>query len=311
LGITSDDFFRLESQPERVAVIGGGYIGVELAGVLRALGSEVTVVGLESRVLEVFDEIISDTLMQAMRSQGIELHLPFQVAALEETASGLALRSAQGDILDGYDAIIWAVGRGANTRALNLDAAGVAYERNGVIPTDAYQNTNVSGIYALGDITGRTPLTPVAVAAGRKLAERLFGGNPDARLDYTDIPTVVFAHPPVGSVGLTESQAIDEYGEALTIYETRFTPMRYALSAQGQPTAMKLVCAGEEERIVGIHLIGEGVDEMLQGFAVALKMGATKADFDRTVAIHPSSAEELVTLKQWRRPSAEAAREAA
>ncbi|MCB1905245.1 MAG: glutathione-disulfide reductase, partial [Gammaproteobacteria bacterium] len=160
-----------------------------------------------------------------------------------------------------------------------------------------FQNTNVQGIYALGDITGRTALTPVAVAAGRQLADRLFGGREEARLDYADIPTVVFSHPPAGAIGLAESDAKGRFAR-VSIYETRFTPMRYALNGSGAVTAMKLVCAGDEERVVGIHLVGDGVDEMLQGFAVAVKMGATKADFDRTVAIHPTSAEELVTLKK-------------
>ncbi|NCA71130.1 MAG: glutathione-disulfide reductase, partial [Sphingobacteriia bacterium] len=197
----------------------------------------------------------------------------------------------------GFDTILWAVGRAPNTRELNLEAAGVKAQPNGIIPTDAFQNTNVPGIYALGDVTGRDPLTPVAIAAGRRLGERLFGGKPDLKLDYENIPTVVFTHPPIGKVGLTEPEARDRFGDTLTVYETAFTPMRYALNDHGPKTAMKLICAGPEERVVGIHMIGDGVDEMLQGFAVALKMGATKADLDNTVAIHPCSAEELVTLK--------------
>ncbi|MEJ2655438.1 MAG: glutathione-disulfide reductase [Acidihalobacter sp.] len=299
-GITSDDFFRLRQQPRHVAVIGGGYIGVELAGMLRALGSEVAVIGMEPRLLEAFDPMLGDTLAQAMQAQGISLHLPFRVAALEKHGNGIGVRSAQGELLQGFDAVIWAVGRAANTRDLGLEAAGVETRSNGIIVTDEYQSTSVPGIYAIGDITGRSPLTPVAVAAGRRLAERLFGERPGARLDYDDVPTVVFAHPPIGSVGLSETRAAELYGENVTVYETAFTPMRYALSEAGLPTAMKLVCAGPEERVLGIHIIGEGADEMLQGFAVALKMGATKADLDRTVAIHPSSAEELVTLKHGR-----------
>jgi glutathione reductase (NADPH) len=202
-----------------------------------------------------------------------------------------------GNALTGFDTVLWAIGRRPNTDDLNLEAAGIEVERNGVIPTDAYQNTNVAGIYALGDITGRYPLTPVAIAAGRRLAERLFNDQPERRLVYEDIPTVVFAHPPVGAVGLTEAQA-RETGEKVTIYQTTFTPMKYALNDKGPRTAMKLVCTGDEERVVGVHMVGDGVDEMLQGFAVAVKMGATKADFDNTVAIHPVSAEELVTLKE-------------
>lgn len=296
LGISSDGFFDLAALPKKVAIIGGGYIGVELAGVLRALGSEVTMVALEDRVLELFDPLISDVLMTEMRKQQIDLHMGFQVAGLTQGVDGIALGAANGDQLTGYDCVIWAVGRAPNTRELDLAAAGVDVLANGIVPTDDFQNTNVPGVYAIGDITGRTPLTPVAITAGRRLADRLFNAMPQAKVDYDNIPSVVFAHPPVGTVGLTEQQARDRHTR-ITVYQTHFTPMRHALSAHGITTAMKLVCAGEAQRIVGIHLIGDNVDEMLQGFAVAVKMGATKADFDSTMAIHPISAEELVTLK--------------
>jgi len=302
LGITSDGFFALETQPKRIAIIGGGYIGVELAGLLRALGSEVTIVALEDRLLWMFDPMISETLAENMGAQGVRMRLEYEVAALAKDSGGLSLVARDGERLGGFDTLLWAVGRAPNTRELNLKAAGVEVQPDGIIATDAYQNTNVSGIYALGDITGREPLTPVAIAAGRRLAERLFGGKPDLRLDYENIPTVVFAHPPVGKVGLTEPEARERFGDTLTVYETRFTPMRYALNEHGPKTAMKLICTGSEERVVGIHMIGDGVDEMLQGFAVAVKMGATKADLDDTVAIHPTSAEELVTLKEPREP---------
>jgi glutathione reductase (NADPH) len=296
LGITSDGFFELAEQPRRVAVIGGGYIGVELAGVLSALGSEVTLVALEERVLEVFDPMVSEVLADEMRKQGIVLDLGFQVAGLAQTDRGIALDSAEGIRRDGFDCVIWAVGRRPNTADLDLGAAGVETRANGIVPTDALQNTNVPGIYAIGDITGRTPLTPVAIAAGRRLADRLFGGRPDARVDYDNIPSVVFAHPPVATVGLTEPQARERH-DRVRVYRTAFTPMRHALAAHGVTTAMKLVCAGADERVVGIHMVGDNVDEMLQGFAVAVKMGATKSDLDDTIAIHPVSAEELVTMK--------------
>ena len=303
LGITSDEFFNLTQQPRRVAVVGGGYIGVELAGVLRALGSEVALMALEDRPLSAFDPLIGETLIENLRHDGIDLHLGFEVAALERHEGGIAVGARDGSHLTGFDTVIWAVGRSPNTGGLGLDAAGVETRPNGMIPTDDYQTTKVPGLYAIGDVTGREPLTPVAIAAGRRLARRLFGGESRLRLDYADVPTVVFAHPPVGKVGLTEPEARARYGDTLTVYETRFTPMRYALSDTGPRTAMKLVCEGPQERVVGIHLIGDGVDEMLQGFAVALKMGATKSDLDATVAIHPSSAEELVTLKEAvRRP---------
>jgi len=297
LGITSDGFFALREQPRRVAIIGGGYIGVELAGVLRAFGSEVTVVALEERVLWLFDPIIGETLAETMREEGIALHLEFEVTALERHADGLALRPRTGDHLRGFDTILWAVGRAPNSAGLGLDAVGVEVAPNGLIRVDDYQNTTVPGVYAIGDVTGREPLTPVAVAAGRRLARRLFNGETDLKLDYEDVPSVVFSHPPAGRVGLTESEARARYGDTLTVYETRFTPMRYSLNEHGPRTAMKLICTGPDERVVGIHVIGDGADEMMQGFAVALKMGATKADLDNTVAIHPCSAEELVTLK--------------
>ncbi len=305
LGITSDGFFALDHCPARVAVIGGGYVGIELAGMLRTFGSEVTVVALEDRLLWQFDPLISQTLETNMREAGIDIHLEFEVSGLERDATGIDLIPSSGERLSGFDQVIWAVGRAPNTRDLDLEAAGVEVQPNGIIPTDLYQNTNVDGIYALGDITGRDPLTPVAIAAGRRLAARLFDEQPNLKLDYEDIPTVVFSHPPIGKVGLTEPEARERHGDVLNVYETSFTPMRYALNAHGPKTAMKLICAGPEERVVGIHLIGDGVDEMLQGFAVALKMGATKADLDATVAIHPCSAEELVTLKEpVRRPGA-------
>jgi glutathione reductase (NADPH) len=296
LGITSDGFFRLQDQPRRVAVVGAGYIGVELSGMLKALGSAVTLVALEERVLDTFDPMISSVLMSEMQKQGIELRMGFQVAGLAKTTKGIALDETSGARLDGFDCVIWAVGRAPNTADLDLAAAGVETRANGIVPTDAFQSTNVSGIYAIGDITGRKPLTPVAIAAGRRLADRLFGGKAGAKVDYNNIPSVVFAHPPVATVGLTEPEARQQHTEVV-VYQTDFIPMRHALSEHGVTTAMKLVCAGQEQKVVGIHLVGDHVDEMLQGFAVAVKTGATKADFDDTIAIHPVSAEELVTMK--------------
>ncbi len=296
LGITSDGFFQLAKRPDRVAIIGGGYIGVELAGVLRALGSEVTLVTLDDRILNLFDPMVSEILHKEMTREGIEIHTDFQVSRLAEGDQGLIVHGA-GQDLKGFDTVIWAVGRRPNTASLNLQAAGVSVLGNGVIPVDEYENTNQPGIYAIGDITGRVQLTPVAIAAGRRLAERLFNHQPEARMDYENIPSVVFSHPPVATIGLTEQQAREEHCP-VTVYQSDFTPMRYALSEQGVTTALKLICAGKEEKVVGIHIIGDSADEMMQGFAVAVKMGATKADFDRTVAIHPSSAEELVTMKQ-------------
>ena len=297
LGITSDGFFALSEQPQRVAIVGGGYIAVELGGVLNALGSSVTVIAMDDRLMERFDPMISTVLESEMQRQGIRVQTGFQVAALARHADGIAVASADDERLTGFDSVIWAVGRSPNTRKLNLEAAGIKAMTNGIIPVDDYQNTNVRGIYAIGDITGRVALTPVAIAAGRRLAERLFNKQSDSKVDYTNIPSVVFSHPPIGTVGMTEAEARECYDDEVTVYASEFTPMRHALSAHGSVTAMKLVCAGQQQRVVGIHIIGDNADEMLQGFAVAVKMGATKADFDSTIAIHPSSAEELVTMK--------------
>jgi len=192
---------------------------------------------------------------------------------------------------------MWAVCRSPNIDGLDLDAAGVEYDERGFIATDEYQNTNVKGVYAVGDVTGRAALTPVAIAAARRLADRLFGNQPERKLDYELIPSVVFSHPPMGTVGMTEQQARQAHGGTVKIYQSRFSPMSYSLSEHKVDTALKLVCIGADEKVVGCHIIGDGADEMLQGFAVAIKMGATKADFDNTVAIHPTSAEELVTLR--------------
>ncbi len=297
LGITSDGFFELTERPERVAVIGAGYIGVELAGMLRSLGSEVTLAAIEERALARFDPIVSETLTHQLEADGVHLQLPCKVEKLEQTDDGIALCSDEGCV-GHYDTVIWAVGRKPRTAELGLDAAGVETAADGTVPVDAYQDTGVAGVHAIGDITGQAALTPVAIAAGRRLAERLFTERTDRHLDYENIPTVVFSHPPAGAVGLTEPEARERFGDqAVTIYETRFSAMRYALAEHKPETAMKLVCAGDDEKVVGLHMIGDAVDEMLQGFAVAVKAGLTKADFDDTVAIHPTSSEELVTLK--------------
>lgn len=297
LGITSDGFFALDEQPKRVAILGGGYIGVEIAGLLHTLGSEVTLADIAPRILMPFDQMLSETLTRHMRDEGMALHLPFRVSGLRKTEDGILIDSADGGMIGPFDTVIWAAGRRPNTDDIGLDAAGVSVQPNGFVPTDEFQNTNVPGIYAIGDITGRIALTPVAIAAGRRLMMRLFAGQDQAKLDYTNIPSVVFSHPPIGTVGMTEAQAREKYGTAVTVYQTEFTPMKYALATHKAPTAMKLVCAGVNEKVVGVHIIGDGADEMLQGFAVAVKAGLTKADFDNTVAIHPTSSEELVTLK--------------
>ena len=298
LGITSDGFFALTEQPKRVAVVGAGYIAVELAGVLNALGSDVSLLLRGEHFLKTFDSMLRDTLMEEMTNDGVNVMPNINCTKIEKAADGsLTLDFKNGQQLTKIDQVIWAIGRTPNTAQLNLAVAGVGHDARGFIPTDEFQNTNVAGIYAVGDVTGRAQLTPVAIAAARRLSDRLFNNQTDRKLDYENIPTVMFSHPPIGTVGLTEEQAREQHGDAVKVYQTRFTAMGHAFTKHQPTTAMKLVCVGAQEKVVGVHVIGQGADEMLQGFAVAVKMGATKADFDNTVAIHPTSSEELVTLR--------------
>ncbi len=301
-GITSDGFFELESQPKKVLVVGSGYIAVELAGVLGALGSEVTLAFRKESILRSFDPMIAESLMEQMEKDNIrlmKLHTPEKM--IKEPDGTLTMRfeigSEECTSHGGFDCVIWAIGRTPQTEALNLQAIGIEASKRGYIDTDGFQNTTAEGVYAIGDVTGRAQLTPVAIAAGRRLARRLFNGEKDLRLEYDNIPSVVFSHPPIGVVGYSEPEAVGRFGEEqIKVYTSRFTPMLTALTAHRQPAAMKLVCQGDNEKVVGLHVIGAGADEMLQGFAVAIKMGATKADFDNTVAIHPTGAEEFVTM---------------
>ncbi|HET6628136.1 MAG TPA: glutathione-disulfide reductase [Woeseiaceae bacterium] len=296
-GFTSDDFFELEERPERIAIVGSGYVAVELAGVFQALGSATTVLVRNDGVLRSFDTMLGEELGLAMQASGITLETRMVPAALQPTPEGLWLDAADGRRFGPFDGVLWGVGRAPNSGELELAAAGVAADEEGFVPVDDYQATNVPHIFALGDVTGRVALTPVAIAAGRRLADRLYGGMADRHLDYRNVPTVIFTHPPVGTIGMTEADARQHYGDDVRIYESQFTPMYYALGKKKPQTRMKLVTAGPEEKVVGCHLIGDGADEMLQGFAVAIRMGATKQDFDDTVAIHPTSAEELVTMR--------------
>ena len=298
LGISSDGFFELEHCPKRVTMVGSGYIAVELAGMFKALGAEVTMLLRKHHLLRPFDSMLREELMEQMQDNGVNILTNTQVQSLERLPDdSLAVQCDQGNTVLHTDVLLWAIGREPNTAGLNLAAAGVETNADGIIPVDAFQNTNIPGIYAIGDTTGQAELTPVAIAAGRRLAARLFLNQADSKLDYDNIPTVVFSHPPIGTVGLTEDAAREQYGSAVKVYQTRFTAMYHGFTPHKPKTAMKLVCVGRVERIVGCHIIGQGADEMLQGFAVAIKMGATKRDFDNTVAIHPTSAEELVTLR--------------
>lgn len=297
-GITSDGFFALQEQPKRVAVVGAGYIAVELAGVLNGLGSEVSMLLRRDHFLASFDAMLRETLMEDMVNAGVNIMSRINVENIEKNSDGTLTVHCQGGItLENLDALIWAIGRAPNTAPLNLDAAGINYNEQGYIPVDEFQHTNIDGVYAVGDVIGEAQLTPVAINAARRLSDRLFNNMPDRKLDYTNIPTVMFSHPPIGTMGLTEEQARKEHGDAVKVYQTSFTAMYHALVEHKQQTAMKLVCVGIDEKVVGIHIIGKGADEMLQGFGVAIKMGATKKDFDNVVAIHPTSSEELVTMR--------------
>ncbi len=297
LGITSDGFFELEDRPQRVLIAGSGYIAVELAGVFNALGSDVQLVVRKDSVLRSFDAMLSTELMAAMDKNGIELETGVIPQTVEQTADGIVLHAEDGRAFGPVDCLVWAIGRSPNTESLDTAAAGVEQDGDGFIPTDDFQQTNIENIYALGDVTGRAALTPVAIAAGRRLADRLDGGMEGRHLEYNLIPTVIFSHPTIGTVGLTEKEARAEYGDDVKVYESGFIGMYYALGTNKQRSVMKLITAGKDERVVGCHVIGEGADEMMQGFAVAMRMGATKKDFDDTVAIHPTSSEELVTMR--------------
>ena len=298
-GIDSDGFFELEQLPERVAVVGAGYVAVEIAGVLRSLGSEVDLYVRQHSPLRSFDHSIVNVLIEEMDKEGIELHTHTVIKEVIKNEDGSLTIDLEDGRTNTVDCLIWAVGREPATDKINLEVTGVETNSIGKIKVDKFQNTNVEGIYAVGDIIENSiDLTPVAIAAGRRLSERLFNNKPNEHLDYNLVPTVIFTHPPIGTIGMSEMQAIAQYGEdSIKCYSSTFTPMYSAVTQHRQKCTMKLVCLGDEEKVIGLHGIGFGVDEMIQGFAVAIKMGATKADFDNTVAIHPTGSEEFVTMR--------------
>ncbi|XP_063314794.1 glutathione reductase, mitochondrial [Pelobates fuscus] len=306
LGITSDGFFELTELPKRSVIIGAGYIAVEIAGILSALGSRAALLIRQDKVLRTFDSTISTNCTEELENAGVDVWKYAEVKAVNKTPTGLEInvlcsvpgRKPTVRTIQDVDCLLWAIGRDPNTEGLNLENLGLELDEKGHIVVDEYQNTSRKGIYAVGDVCGRALLTPVAIAAGRRLSHRLFEGQEDSKLDYNNIPTVVFSHPPIGTVGLTEEEAVATKGrENVKIYTTSFTPMYHAITTRKTKCVMKLVCVDKEEKVVGLHMQGLGCDEMLQGFSVAIKMGATKKDFDNTVAIHPTSSEELVTLR--------------
>lgn len=306
--ISSDGFFELEEMPHKAVVVGAGYIAVELAGVLQALGTDTKLVVRKQMALRNFDEILRDTLDEEMQRQGIEIYRNTDgVKKIEANEDGLkTVYLNNGDTIEDVDTVLVAPGRRPNIDRLKLDEVGVKQDEKGYIVASEYSETSVDGIYALGDVCGKIELTPMAIAAGRRLADRLFGGpeHANAKVSYDLVPTVVFSHPTIGTIGLSEHEAVDKYGEDnIKVYRSKFANLFYGpwqVEADDKPkTAMKLICAGKEELVVGLHVIGMGADEMMQGFGIAMKMGATKADFDATIAIHPTASEEFVTMFPW------------
>lgn len=321
--IDSDGFFDLDKVPKRATVVGGGYIACEMAGILAGLGADTTVVARGEALIRGFDPMLQQGLRDALEKSGVRVLLKEEIKSLQPSSGSGSLQAALagGGQLDEQDTVLFATGREPLVEPLNLGAVGVNTDGAGHVKVDESQDTNVPGIHAVGDVTGRAPLTPVAIAAGRLLADRLFGGASaeHARLQYHNIPTVMFSHPPIGTVGLTETEAAHRYGpDSLRVYRSSFKPLMYGLAEDEhkRDTLMKVICVkgdghreesspaeadNHNEAVVGIHMIGDGADEMLQGFGVALSTGVlTKRDLDSSVAIHPTSAEELVTMQPWR-----------
>ena len=298
-GISSDGFFQLTALPKTAAIVGSGYIGVELAGVLHGLGTKVSLFSKDDDILRHFDPMLSLGLQEEMENDGVHIERHMLVDSVRKLSDDqVCLVDAQGIEYGPFEKLIWAIGREPQTAALNLESIGIETTADGYIPVDEFENTSATGVYALGDVAPRLQLTPTAIAAGRKLARRLFNKEHDLKQDYDHVPTVVFSHPPIGTVGLTEPQAYERYDrDDIQIFKSDFVNMFYALGDRKVRSRVKMICLGKEQRVIGLHVFGDGADEMIQGFAVAIKMGATKADFDATVAVHPTAAEELVLLK--------------
>ena len=302
--ITSNEAFFLKALPDRIAVVGGGYIAVEFAGIFNGLGARVTELYRGEQILRGFDDDIRHGLAGEMIKKGIDLRLGVNVTAIEQTAGGLQLTLTDGSTL-AVDCVMYATGRAPNTADLNLDAVGVARDAKGAIMVDDYSKTSVDTIYAIGDVTDRINLTPVAIMEGMALARTLYGGQPTPA-DHVNVPSAVFSQPPIGTVGLTEAAARAEFG-AVEIYRATFKPMKHTLTGREETTLMKLVVDPATDRVVGAHMLGPEAGEIIQGIGIAVKMGATKAQFDATIGIHPTAAEEFVTMREKAPPLAEAA----
>ena len=295
LGIVSDDVFYLDRQPERIIVAGGGYIAVEFAGVFAGLGSEVTQLYRGDLFLRGFDDDLRRGLAEEMAKKGVDLRFHTIIDKTEKTSNGLLAHLSSGDRLE-VDQILYAIGRRPNIAGLGLERAGVALGDSGGVKVDGFYRTSVPSIFAIGDVIDRVQLTPVALAEGMVVARHLFAGQ-DTEVDYAQIPTAVFSQPPLATVGLTEAQAREAYG-AVDIYRSRFTPMKHTMTGRDEKTLMKLVVARDSQKVVGAHMLGQDGPEIIQGIGIALKAGATKADFDRTIGIHPTAAEEFVTMRE-------------
>jgi glutathione reductase (NADPH) len=292
--ISSNEALELKRLPDRIAIVGGGYIAVEFAGIFNALGVRVDLILRADNILRGFDEAVRTALHDEMTAKGVQIHCDSRVKSIEKTAEGYSLRLDQAEILE-TGLVMYATGRRPNSAGLGLEALGIELKPNGAIAVDPYSRTSCASVFAIGDVTDRVNLTPVALAEATALVETLYGKAPVA-LDYANIPSAVFSQPPVGSVGLTEEQARRDH--AVDIYLSHFTPLLHTLTGREEHSMMKLVVDRKSDRVLGLHMVGADAPEIVQGFAVALKCGATKAHFDQTIGIHPSAAEEFVTMRQ-------------
>jgi glutathione reductase (NADPH) len=305
--ISSNEALDLKERPRRIVIVGGGYIAVEFAGIFNGFGSEVIEIIRQPELLRGFDEDLRIHLGGEMRIRGVDIRANTQVARIDKTGGGYTVTTTTGGKIE-TDCVMYATGRAPNTKGLGLAELGVAMKPNGAIKVDEWQRTSVPSIYAVGDVTDRINLTPVAIAEGRAIAETLYNNNP-IRMDHADVPSAVFSQPPIGTVGLSEEQARKQYGE-IDIYQARFKPMKNTLSGRDERTFMKLVVDAKSDRVVGCHMLGPDAPEIIQGVAIAVKCGATKKQFDATVGIHPSAAEEFVTMRdKYVRPPEKAAAE--
>lgn len=302
LGINSDGFFEIEKQPKKMVVVGAGYIALELSGVLNALGTETHMIIRGDTVLRTFDPMIQDTITNWTEHTGVKIHRKTNVVKVEGTRVGepVKVHLDSGDVIEA-DYLLWAIGREPVTEDCGLDKVGVKVDPKGNVIVDEWQATNVPNIFSIGDCQGKALLTPVAIAAGRRISNRLFGPAQfkDDKLSYENIPSVVFSHPPIGTVGLTEPEARKKFGDSVKTYNAKFKSMFFDFvdDDHKEPTVYKLIVHGPDEKVVGLHMVGAGSDEAIQGFSVAVKMGATKKNFDDTCAIHPTSTEEIVTMR--------------